>query len=178
MARGRFLVLTLAASALFTASPAAAWLENGTLLTNAASATYQNYGGQTTVTYSATMRVFVANPYLFIWKDCTPTVVGSVGGLITYTLSFSNGGANTVFNVTINDKLPNGDGCWFMGLESSWSGAGIPAPSWSASGGATWAAGVPVTGQGAPVTSMILRWIVPSLGIGVSGSITFVVSIG
>lgn len=176
MQRGWRRVWALAAAAGLLGTPAWAFLDTGTLLTNSASATYMGGGQGTSVTYSATAKILVANPAVFLWKDCTPTVVSTVGGFITCVLSFSNGGANTAFNVTVNDKLPNGSGCTFQGLVSSWSGVGVPAASWSANG-TTWAGGVPPVGQNSG-TSVFLRWIVPSLGIGVSGVITFVVSFG
>ncbi|MEK7474010.1 MAG: hypothetical protein AAB152_00110 [Candidatus Coatesbacteria bacterium] len=172
----RYATMILLATALLAAGGAYAWLETGTLLTNAASATYQNYGGQSTVTYSATMRVVVMNPYLFVWKDCTPTYVTTIGGYVTYTLSFSNGGANSAFNVTLNDIMPNGSGVWWIGYagHGAWSGTGVPAPSWSANG-TTWAPGTPGFGQQGPLS---LRWIVPSLPAGASGIVTYVVSLG
>lgn len=169
-------VAALAGVVSLLGTPAMAFLDTGTLLTNSASATYMGGGQGTSVTYSATAKILVANPAVFLWKDCTPTVVSTVGGYITCVLSFSNGGANTAFNVTVNDKLPNGVGCAFMGLVSSWSGAGAPLASWSGNN-TTWGAGVPPVGQ-TSATSVFLRWIVPSLGIGVSGVITFVVSFG
>jgi len=170
-------MLALAAGLSLLGSEAAAFLDTGTLLTNSASATYMGGGQGTSVTYSATAKILVANPAVFLWKDCTPTVVTTIGGFVTCVLSFSNGGANTAFNVTINDKLPNGTGTWFVGLVSSWSGAGVPVPSWSANG-TTWAGTVPPAGTQGPAAGMFLRWIVPSLGIGVSGVITFTVSFG
>ena len=166
----------LAAGASLLGSPAGAFLDTGTLLTNSASATYMGGGQGTSVTYSATAKILVANPAVFLWKDCNPTVVTTVGGFVTCVLSFSNGGANTAFNVTVNDRLPNGNGCWFQGVVSSWSGAGAPAGSYSYNS-TTWAAGMPGVGVNS-ATGIWLRWIMPSLGIGVSGVITFVVSFG
>ena len=158
------------------AGEAGAFLETGTLLTNAASATYSGGGQGASVSFSATMKVLLANPSLFLWKATTPTIVASVGGYVTSTVSFSNGGANTAFNVTINDRLPNGAGCWFMQQVDAWSGSGVPATSWSGNN-VTWAGGAPAAGQ-TSAASIFLRWIVPSLGVGVSGVITFVVSFG
>jgi len=166
----------LAAVSGLLGSPAGAFLDTGTLLTNSASATYMGGGQGTSVTYSATAKILVANPAVFLWKDCNPTVVTTVGGFVTCVLSFSNGGANTAFNVTIWDRLPNGGGVWFQSVTSSWSGAGLPVASWSGNN-TTWAAGAPPAGQVSP-TSIFLHWVVPSLGIGVSGMITFVVSFG
>ncbi|MEK7477639.1 MAG: hypothetical protein AAB152_18625 [Candidatus Coatesbacteria bacterium] len=169
-------VVIAALAFVFGAGRAGAFLETGTLLTNAASATYSGGGQGASVSFSATMKVLLANPSLFLWKATTPTIVTSVGGYVTNTISFSNGGANTAFIVTINDKLPNGAGCWFMQQVDAWSGSGVPAASWSGNN-TSWAAGAPPVGQ-TSATSIFLRWIVPSLGVGVSGVITFVVSFG
>jgi uncharacterized repeat protein (TIGR01451 family) len=155
---------------------ARAFLETGSLLTMSVSATYMGGGQGTSITYSATAKILVANPSIFAWKDVTPTVISATGGYVTCILSFSNGGANTAFNVTLNDKLPNGTGCWFQNVVSAWSGSGTPAASWSADN-TTWTGSPPPAGQSSP-SSVYLRWIVPSLGIGVSGVITFVVSFG
>lgn len=175
------------------AGEAAAFLNSGTLLTNAATATYTAGGAGGGVTFSAMMRVLVANPALFAWKSCTPSVVSSMGGLVTCTLCFSNGGANTAFNVTLNDKLPNGSGMWWrgyaavtdpggcapVGTTGFWVGAGASKwDSYSMNGGASWTAGAPATGQQAPAGGLMLRWRVNSLGIGVSGAITFLMSVG
>ena len=74
--------------------PARAFLETGTLLTNAASATYTGGDQGTSVTYSATAKILVANPAMFLWKAATPTVVGTSGGFATYVICFSNGGGS------------------------------------------------------------------------------------
>lgn len=154
---------------------AGAFLQTGTLLTSMASATFQNWGLGTSVTYSATSKLIVQNPSINVSKDATPTTVAAAtGGLITYTISFSNGGFSTAFYVTLNDALPNSDGVWFQGIVSKWSSVGLPAGSWSTNGVAWWP-GEPPTGQQGPVR---LRWIVPSLSIGASGIITYVVSFG
>ena len=175
------------------AGTAGAFLDTGTLLTNSASATYMGGGQGTSVTYSATAKILVANPAVFLWKDCTPTVVATVGGLVTCTLCFSNGGANTAFNVTINDRLPNGTGAYWRGYATGgmpgacapvlvpgfWVGGGTAGwASYSVDGGSSWVNGTPPMGQQAPAGGLMLRWRVQSLGIGVSGCVSFLMSVG
>ena len=183
-------VALLAAGTWLAAGNATAFLDTGTLLTNAASATYMGGGQGTSVTYSATAKILVANPAVFVWKDVTPTYMATSGGNVTYTLCFSNGGANTAFNVTIFDKLPNNT-YWSTAYYSAWwsqlSGVG----SNFTSNGATqsWGTAIPPstpltvpgsppipTNTGSPAT--YLQWVVPALGLGRSGCITFVLSLG
>ena len=185
--------MVLGVLALVCAGEAGAFLDTGTLLTNSASAPYMGGGQGTSVTYSATAKILVANPAVFLWKDCTPTVVSSVGGLVTCTLCFSNGGANTAFNVTVNDRLPNGNGAYWKGYTTGgqpgacaptlilgfWVGGGTAKQdSYSLDGGTTWTNGTPTVGQQAPAVGLMLRWRVWSLGIGVSGCVSFLMSVG
>ena len=108
-----------AAAAWLVAGNASAFLDTGTLLTNAASATYMGGGQGTSVTYSATAKILVANPAVYLWKDVTPTYMAVAGGQVTYTICFSNGGANTAFNVTIFDHLPQNT-TWTAGYSAWW----------------------------------------------------------
>jgi hypothetical protein len=64
VARSAVVALALVAGA---GGNALAFLETGTLLTNAASATYMGGGQGTQVTYSATAKILVANPAVFMW---------------------------------------------------------------------------------------------------------------
>ena len=163
---------------LLSPRPVSAFLDTGTLLTNAASATYMGGGQGTSVTYSATAKILVANPALFMSKDVNPTFVGTAGGLVTYLLCFSNGGANSAFNFTITDKWPNNTywtnyaySAWYTGgaLTTGTASVSLLAGPWGA---------LPPTGQGQPGTGYWLRWAVPMMGVGYSGCITFVLSIG
>ena len=172
-----------------------AWsfLDTGTLLTNAASATYTGGSQGTSVTYSATAKILVANPAMFLWKSASPTVVAASapgGGIVTYSICFSNGGANTAFNFTITDRWPN---------NAFWQFAGSSDPSYGAwVGGAqtitatyttvSLAAGpwLPVTAANPPVgtatpptgTAVWIRWVIPMMGVGYSGCVQFALSIG
>ena len=164
-----------AALAASVAGEACAFLDTGTLLTNAASATYMGGGQATQVTYSATAKILVANPAVFLWKDCTPTYVATSGGLVTCQICFSNGGANTAFKVTVNDRLPN-NSYWQTAGYGFWAaGASVQQASWATAIGGPWTAGTPLNGQFVP---LFLRWVVSPLGIGNSGCIQFVLSIG
>ncbi len=98
----------LAAALLASGQNAWAFLETGTLLTNSASATYKAGNQATSVSYSATAKILVANPKVFLWKGSSPTFVGVTGGNVTFTLCFSNGGANSAFSVIITDRMPPG----------------------------------------------------------------------
>lgn len=163
------------------------FLDTGTLLTNAASATYTGGSQGTSVTYSATAKILVANPAMFLWKDVNPTFVGvaSGGGIVTYLLCFSNGGANSAFNFTITDRWPNNT-TWFFagntGPYGAWVGGSqtisasttnsLVAGPWVPVSGASPAAGV-AAGAG-----YWIRWVIPMMGVGYSGCVTFALSVG
>jgi uncharacterized repeat protein (TIGR01451 family) len=176
-------VLTLAAACGLPAREALAFLQTGTLLTNAASATYMAGSQGTSVTYSATAKILVANPAVNIWKTVTPLTVGSAGGFVTYQICFSNGGANTAFNLTVNDRLPN-NSYWVATSTAdlpdyeAWAIQISGGSSIQASWGSTFpplTPGIPPAGTGSPI---FMRWTTPNLGIGRSGCITFTVSLG
>lgn len=172
---------------LVVSGSAHAFLDTGTLLTNAASATYMGGGQGTSVTYSATAKILVANPALFLWKDVNPTYLCTTGGTVTYKICFSNGGANTAFNVVIKDRLPlnswalagSGSAEWYQPIAGGY--ATIPAgnTAWSSNGGASWATGAALAPYG---TNMgggtgFYQWVVPDMGIQKSGCIIFLISI-
>jgi uncharacterized repeat protein (TIGR01451 family) len=156
---------------------ALAFLETGTLLTNAASATYMGGGQGTQVTYSATAKILVANPAVFMWKDVNPTFVGTVGGWVTYIICFSNGGANTAFNLMMTDRVPYGSAGVAIGVNSKWV----------VGSGATVAATYSIVGPTGPFTTALaspagltstagglwLHWVASRVDIGASGCITF-----
>jgi len=169
-------------AAMVAAQNAGAFLDTGTLLTNAASATYTGGSQGTSVTYSATAKILVANPAMFLWKDVNPTYVAVAGGIVTYVLCFSNGGANSAFNFTITDKWPNNTSWAFVGNSSpygAWATGGQAMNGTTASSLAgPWN---PITGAApiAPGTNapMWIRWVVPMMGVGYSGCVTFALSI-
>ncbi len=157
-------------------------MTNKSFSRNAASATYTGGGQGTSVTYSATAKILVANPQVFLWKQVAPTVVGSAGGLVTYTLCFSNGGANTAFNVTIVDRWPNNAywvDCTAVNY-SAWVGGGATITgTWTtAVPGVNASALCPPSGYAGPATGMFFEWVVSPMGIGYSGCITFTLSLG
>ena len=159
---------------------AGAFLETGTLLTNAASATYMGGSQGTSVTYSATAKILVANPSITLWKGVTPTYVGTSGGFVTYVVCFSNGGSNTAFNMTITDRLPNNT-FWQTTGYSAWVGGGTITETYNLSDPPVnpWTAGTPPLGQESTTTTPVfLRWVADSMGIGASGCITFTLSVG
>lgn len=175
------------------AGPAAAFLETGTLLTNAASATYLGGNQGTSVTYSATAKILVANPAVNVWKEDSPTYVQTTGGLVTFQICFSNGGANTAFNLHVFDRLPN-NAFWLPATYSGWYGnlSGQPTaldfyycagPACTmTSGGWTQDLDGPDEWTWDDGTSPVyLRWMTGSdqgLGVGASGCIAFTLSIG
>jgi len=175
--------------ALLVAGKGSAFLDTGTLLTNSASATYAagapgSYQ-QSSISYSATAKILVANPAVFLWKDIDgPTcVTQSVGGTIAFSICFSNGGSNSAFNIVVKDKLPNNT--YWIGLVtySSWyidlTGTGQTLTTFYGplmAGGSWYTVGA---GQNmCPQTVCpFLQWVVPSLGVGRSGCVTFMVSV-
>lgn len=191
-------VAVMAVAGLFVWASGEAWafLDTGTLLTNSASATYGagtpgNYQ-QSSISYSATAKILVANPAVFLWKDIEgPTcVTATAGGMITFSICFSNGGANSAFNVTVKDRLPNST--FWMGqlMYDSWyidlAGASQTLTAWYATAAnGTWLQGAypgPPAGCGGPTTASnncpYLQWVVPALGVGRSGCVRFMVSVG
>ena len=162
---------------------ARAFLDTGTLLTNAASATYQGGGQGTSVTYSATAKILVANPAVFLWKDVNPTYMCTTGGTVTYTICFSNGGANTAFNVTIKDRLPLNS--WGLGNSGyvNWfvNTAGVAGPAtssgWTTNGGTNWTAGLSPYGTNLGGGTGFYEWTIANLGLNRSGCIVFLISI-
>ncbi len=170
------LALTLAAG------DARAFLETGTLLTNSASATYRAGTQNTSVSYSATAKILVANPKVFLYKEVTPTYVSwANGGLVTYTLCFSNGGANTAFKITITDKLGM-DLTWWNTCVSpyymAWQAVGgAPVISWSVDGSNYTTACPPADRNTTANTIKYVRWVVDRLDIGESGCVQYTVSL-
>ena len=182
--------LMVAAAVLLAAGEAGAFLDTGTLLTNSASATYAagtpgNYQ-QSSISYSATAKILVANPAVFLWKDIDgPTcVTASAGGTIAFSICFSNGGANSAFNITVKDKLPNNT-YWLSASYTSWwiglnGVAGAPLSAFYSTGSSN---GPWFGPMGAPqnmcpaATCSFLQWVIPALGVGMSGCVQFTVSL-
>jgi uncharacterized repeat protein (TIGR01451 family) len=164
------------------AGDARAFLETGTLLTNSASATYSAGSQNTSVSYSATAKILVANPKVFLYKDASPTFVNPAGEEVEFQLCFSNGGANTAFNVTITDKLACGlvwvDGTCGPTYYGAWQDNG-PAPYFTTSSdGVNFSSGCPPAGAGPvvpPASSSMtyLRWVVDKLDIGETGCVMY-----
>ena len=170
-----------------------AFLDTGTLLTNAASATYTGRSQGTSVTYSATAKILVANPAMFLWKKANgvdKTYVPTAGGIVTYSICFSNGGANTAFNFTITDRWPNNTywafagssdpsyGAWVGGAQAitaSYTTVSLVAGPWQPVTAAN-----PPAGSAAPPTGTAtwIRWVIPMMGVGYSGCVTFALSVG
>jgi len=159
---------------------ALAFLDTGTLLTNAASATYMGGGQATSVTYSATAKILVANPAVFMWKEVDPKIVATVGGWVTYVICFSNGGANTAFNIMLTDRVPFGASGVVVGVNEKWVGSGATITANYTFGGPSgpWTMALPVGGS---VTStaggLWLHWVASRLDIGASGCVTFAANV-
>jgi len=176
MKSGRRLSVVLSlACGLLLAGRAAAFLDTGTLLTKAASATYMGGGQGTSVTYSATAKILVANPAIFLYKDVNPTYVSaSAGGTVTFSLCFSNGGANSAFNITINDHIPNNATYITAGYSAFYadiSGSnGTPIATWATGPAGPWTGGPPPNMQ---TGNMYIHWVVPNLGVAKSGCIYY-----
>ena len=166
-----------------------AFLDTGALLTNSASATYAagtpGAYQQSSISYSATAKILVANPAVFLWKDIDgPTcVTQSVGGTIVFSICFSNGGSNSAFNIVVKDKLPNNT--YWIGLAtySSWyinlAGTGstlttLYGPTYA---GGTWYTVGAAQNMCPQATCPFLQWVVPNLGVGRSGCVSFMVSV-
>jgi uncharacterized repeat protein (TIGR01451 family) len=191
--RSRALIAAGVAVVMSMGQSAGAFLETGTLLTNSASATYKAGDVGTSVSYSATAKILVANPKIFLWKDGNPTYVATTGGYVTFTLCFSNGGANSAFDIIITDKLPT-DVFWVSpgcnpqeDQEDDGDDYGAyqvdgPAPilDYSQAIGGPWTldACPPVDwGPGVGEMGYFLRWTVDKLDIKESGCIWYTVRV-
>jgi uncharacterized repeat protein (TIGR01451 family) len=161
--------------ALLAGGRAWGFLDTGTLLTNAASATYMAGSQGTSVTYSATAKILIANPAIYIWKDNTPTYVGTLGGVVRFTICFSNGGANSAFNMLIFDHLPPNTGVLGCGA-ADYQGYAVGTTLQGMYGNSIngpWTNFTP-PGTCPPQTAAIwLRWQVGMMGIGTTGCVSF-----
>ena len=174
----------LAAALIGLGGRAGAFLDTGTLLTNSASATYSAGAQGSSVSYSATAKILVANPAVFLWKDGTPTqVTASAGGTVEFTICFSNGGANTAFKLTITDLLPNNTfwwnshSSWFTNLSGTADTATVQPWYSTNSANGPWFPPPVTMGLGWP-TRVWIQWVVPNLGVGKSGCVRFTISVG
>jgi len=169
------LALPVVMLAMVAGGRAWGFLDTGTLLTNAASATYMAGSQGTSVTYSATAKILIANPAIYVWKDCTPTYVATTGGIVRFTICFSNGGANSAFNMLIFDHLPPNV---YIGscLAADYMGYAMGTTLQGMSGPTITGPWTPFTPPGTcPVStnSPWLRWQVGMMGIGTTGCISF-----
>jgi len=159
----RRLLVALAAMGLLvlTGREAGAMTTDGTLITNVACATFMGAsGGGFSVTYCATVTTRVDNPCIALQKLANPTVQSS-GGTVTYTIWVVNCScANSAFNVTVTDRLP--DNVSFLASIPGWNG-GTGGNWWPTNGsnGTTWVAGSPGLGQTA---TYYLRFVLTMLG--------------
>lgn len=173
----------LAFAAALSAGRAGAFLETGTLLTNSASATYRAGTEGTSLSYSATAKILIANPAMFVYKKAYPTAVGVVGGYVTFTISFSNGGANSAFNVTIWDRVPPGpvsfSSCSSTAYNAYVTGGGVITKfQYSLTGDPvddlSW---YDVCPAGPALGAQFFRWKISYVGIGSSGAVSMVMTI-
>ena len=175
-------VLVAAGVVVLLGGRAWGFLDTGTLLTNSASATYMAGSQGTSVTYSATAKILVANPAIYVWKfDAVPSYVGTLtGGLVRFRICFSNGGANSAFNLLIYDHLPPNTyipSCAAGDYEMYVSGGTTTIEAQYANSMAgPWTTYVPPSCT--PITyALWLRWRVGMLGLRMSGCISFNASI-
>jgi uncharacterized repeat protein (TIGR01451 family) len=164
--------LAVGVMALLSSGVSWAFLDTGTLLTNAASATYMAGSQGTSVTYSATAKILIANPAVYVWKDGSPTYVATAGGLVRFTICFSNGGANSAFNMLIYDHLPPNTAVYGNCSAADYQGYAVGTTLTMQYGGSIngpWTTGCPPV----TTTSPWLRWQVGMLGIGTTGCISF-----
>jgi hypothetical protein len=152
-----------------------AWLETGTLLTNSASATYKAGDQATSVSYSATAKILVSNPKVFLFKDVNPTYVSAAGGggLVTFTLCFSD--------VLPKNRYWMSTGCIDTYYDAWQVDGPEPAISYTEDNWNTPVEGCPPPNWPDPPGTDIgdeIRWVIDVLDIGESGCIWYVVRIG
>ncbi len=155
-----------------------AWgfLDTGTLLTNAASATYMAGSQGTSVTYSATAKILIANPAIYVWKEVTPTYAATLTAtVVRFTICFSNGGANSAFNMLIFDHLPPNV---YIGscAAADYSGYAVGTTlqgMYGSSINGPWTNFTPPGTCPTATNALWLRWQVGMMGIGTTGCISF-----
>lgn len=144
---------------------------DGSLITNAVTATFCGSGGETAgfaMSFVVTSTVVVADPAMRVTKTVLPTQISS-GGSLTYTITVLNGSqSHTAFSVTANDRLP--DNTQYGGPGPVWGG---PTGAWSTGhsvDGLTYFPGATTAGQGNP---WYLQWILTNLGPGASAWVQY-----
>ena len=163
----------IAAIALLAGAGAKCATTDGSLLTNAVSATFSaNTAGTVAyaVSYNSTATVIVRNPAIELTKVATPTTM-SAGGEITFRVWAANTSLySSAFDVVVIDRLP--DNMEYVNPSfGQWvNGTGTWTAEYSSAYGAGYAAGQPGNGQDAPY---YLRWTLNWLGPGRSGFIEF-----
>jgi len=159
------------AAALLWGAAAGAATGDGVLLTNFASATYQNTAGNAyEIAYAVTETVLVATPATLIRKDANPTMQAA-GGTVTFCITFSNTSAfASAVNVTVSDKVP--DNMRWVGWGTLWNpGGGAPTTAYAAAPPA-WTDGTPpAAGQ------YYLRWTMNVVGPRRSGIVCFLATV-
>jgi uncharacterized repeat protein (TIGR01451 family) len=109
-------------------------------------------------------------------SDAGPVCAGSA---LVYTLSWSNTGRGTAFDLTFTDTLPNGVLYSAPSLEyyADPDGAGTPAliaSAYAVDAAGPWTAGDPPDGTGSP---LVLRWVVDRVAPGRSAYIRYGVTV-
>jgi len=167
------------ALALMFGGNALAFMDTGTIITHSAMATFMAGGQASQATYSSTSRILIANPSLFIWKQSTPTNIGTAGGWATYVICFSNGGFNTAYNLLLTDRVPYGSSGVAIGTNGSWVAGGTVTGTYSTIGanGPFVTPLIPAGGITSTVGGLWLHWVVTQVGIGASGCINFAANI-
>jgi len=112
-------------------------------------------------------------------KLVDPATAVDAGSPLTYTVSWSNVGQGTIYNLTLTDTLPNGTvyaapSLSFWAEPDSLGTPSLVAAANAASVAGPWAAGEPVDGAAPP---RILRWTVDRVLPGMSGLIRYSVRV-
>jgi uncharacterized repeat protein (TIGR01451 family) len=108
-------------------------------------------------------------------KTVVPGGTVSAGGLLTYTVSWSNAGVATIAALTITDTLPDGTtvvspSLAFWGQPDGMGAPSLVSAAWSTALGGPWVSGEPPGGSGTP---LFLRWVVDRVVPGASGFLRF-----
>jgi len=118
--------------------------------------------------------VALGSPVLVVHKEVSPAVGVCAGGVLTYTVSWSNAGGGTAYGLTLTDTLPNGTtyanpGSVFF-AQADDTGTPVVDPYYATAAAGPWTAGEPVDGAG---PSLLLRWTVDRVAPGKSGFVLF-----
>lgn len=143
-------------------------------IVNIAKAEYQDFAGKDMprkfagVVIPLLMPIIEGPPDIHLTKEVSPTGTQTIGATLTYTIKYENTGTGTAYNVKITDMVP--DGTEYIVNSAVVKDGPSATIEYSHDGGLNFD-----DSQSAPVTHV--RWSIPEVGPGESGTLEFKVQI-